>query len=98
MKSIMLDALTLDQLRTFIAVAEARSFRAAAGRLSRVQSAVSQAVANLEAELGVSLFDRSGYRPVPTPEGQALLADARAILLEVTACGHGRVGWAKVSS
>ena len=79
----MLDALTLDQLRTFVAIAEARSFRAAAGRLSRVQSAVSQAIANLEGELGIRLFDRSGYRPALTPEGRALLADARAILLKV---------------
>ena len=79
----MLDALTLDQLRTFVAIAEARSFRAAAARLSHVQSAVSQAIANLEGELGVRLFDRSGYRPALTPEGRALLADARAILLKV---------------
>jgi DNA-binding transcriptional LysR family regulator len=81
----MLDALTLDQLRTFVAIAEARSFRAAAGQLSRVQSAVSQAIANLEAELGIRLFDRSGYRPALTPAGQALLPDARAILLKVDA-------------
>jgi len=79
----MLDALTLDQMRTFVAVAEAGSFRAAAGRLSRVQSAVSHAIANLEFQLGVTLFDRSGRRPTLTPEGQALLADARAILLKV---------------
>jgi DNA-binding transcriptional LysR family regulator len=79
----MLDALTLDQMRTFVAVAEAGSFRAAAGRLSRVQSAVSQAIANLEVQLGVTVFDRSNRRPTLTPEGQALLADARAILLKV---------------
>jgi DNA-binding transcriptional LysR family regulator len=79
----MLDGLTLDQLRTLVAIAEARSFRAAAGRLSRVQSAVSQAIANLEAELGIRLFDRSGYRPTLTPAGQALIGDARAILLKV---------------
>jgi len=79
----MLDALTLDQMRTFVAVAESGSFRAAALRLSRVQSAVSHAIANLEAALGVALFDRSGHRPVLTPEGRALLADARAILLKV---------------
>jgi DNA-binding transcriptional LysR family regulator len=66
-----------------MAVAETGSFRAAATRLMRVQSAVSQGVANLEAELGVRLFDRSGYRPTLTPAGQALLADARAILLKV---------------
>jgi DNA-binding transcriptional LysR family regulator len=79
----MLQALTLDQLRTFVAVAEAGSFRAAAVRVSRVQSAVSHAIANLEAELGVALFDRSGHRPALTVEGRALLEDARAVLLRV---------------
>jgi DNA-binding transcriptional LysR family regulator len=79
----MLDPVTLDQMRAFIAVAETGSFRAAARRLSRVQSAVSHAIANLEAELGVTLFDRSGRRPGLTVEGEALLADARAILLKV---------------
>src|SRR5262245_66580560 len=79
----MLDALTLDQMRTFVAVADAGSFRSAAIRLVRVQSAVSHAIANLEDHLGVTLFDRSGHRPVLTAEGHALLADARAILLKV---------------
>jgi DNA-binding transcriptional LysR family regulator len=79
----MLDALTLDQMRTLVAVVEAGSFRAGARRLSRVQSAVSHAIANMEATLGVALFDRAGHRPTLTPEGQALLADARAILLKV---------------
>lgn len=78
----MLDALTLDQMRIFVAIAETGSFRAAAARLSRVQSALSHAVANLKAELGVSLFDRSGHRPVLTPAGRSLLSDARAILLK----------------
>ena len=62
----MLDALTLDQLRTFATVADAGSFRAAAAKLGRVQSAVSHAIANLEAQLGVALFDRSARRPVLT--------------------------------
>ena|ERR1700760_2213081 len=79
----MLDALTLDQLRTFVAVAEAGSFRAGAKRLSRVQSAVSHAIGNLEAELGVTLFDRSSHRPTLTSDGRAMLADGRAILLKV---------------
>lgn len=81
----MLDALSLDQMRTFVAVAEEGSFRSAALRLSRVQSAVSQAIANLERQLQVTLFDRSGHRPAITPEGQALLANARDILLRVDA-------------
>jgi DNA-binding transcriptional LysR family regulator len=79
----MLDALTLDQMRAFVAVAEAGSFRAGAGRLSRVQSAVSHAIGNLENHLRIALFDRSGHRPTLTPEGRALLADVRAILLKV---------------
>lgn len=81
----MLDALTLDQMRVFVAVADSGSFRAGAGRISRVQSAVSHAIANLEAELGVSIFDRSGHRPSLTPAGQALLANAKDILMRVDA-------------
>jgi DNA-binding transcriptional LysR family regulator len=81
----MLDALTLDQLRIFAAVAETGSFRGAARKLSRVQSAVSHSIANLEAQLSLKLFDRSAHRPSLTPEGEALLADARKVLLNVDA-------------
>lgn len=81
----MIDALTLDQLRAFISVAEAGSFRGGAKSLSRVQSAISYSVGNLETQLGVALFDRSGQRPTLTAEGQSLLADARAILLKTDA-------------
>jgi DNA-binding transcriptional LysR family regulator len=79
----MLDGLTLDQMRAFIAIADAGSFRAAAGRLARAQSALSHAIGNLESQLGVRLFDRAGHRPQLTPEGRALLADMRAILQKV---------------
>lgn len=79
----MLDSLTLDQIRTFVAIVEAGSFRAGARRLSRAQSAVSHAIGNLEAELGFALFDRSAYKPTLTKEGRALLAEARAVLLDV---------------
>lgn len=81
----MLDALTLDQMRTFVTVVDSGSFRAAASKLYRVQSGVSAAIANLEAQLGVRLFDRSGHRPVLTPEGKVLLGNARDILLRVDA-------------
>lgn len=81
----MLDGMTLDQIRTFVTVADSGSFRSGAARLMRVQSAVSHAIANLESELGLQLFDRSGYRPVLTAEGQALLAHARDILLRADA-------------
>ncbi|AHL76477.1 LysR family transcriptional regulator [Stutzerimonas stutzeri] len=81
----MLDGLTLDQIRTFVAVADSGSFRSGAARLLRVQSAVSHAIANLETELGLQLFDRAGYRPVLTPEGTAMLANARDLLLRADA-------------
>lgn len=81
----MLDALTLDQMRVFVTVAEAGSFRSAAARLSRAQSAISHAIANLEAQLGLSLFDRSAHRPALTADGKALLADIREVLLRVGA-------------
>lgn len=81
----MLEVVTLDQLRVFVSVAETGSFRSSAKRLARVQSAISHAIANLESQLGLTLFDRSGHRPVLTTEGRSLLADARAILLKVEA-------------
>jgi DNA-binding transcriptional LysR family regulator len=55
----MLDAVTLDQFRTFIAAVDEGSFSAAGRKLRRAQSVVSQTLANLEAQLGVKLFDRS---------------------------------------
>ena len=75
----MLDALTLDQLRTFIAAVDAGSFSAAGRKLRRAQSVVSQTLANLELQLGVKLFDRSARYPRLTTEGRSLLADARAV-------------------
>ncbi len=76
----MLDGLSLDQLKTFIAAAEEGSFSAAGRRLGRAQSVVSQTIANLEAQLGLALFERSGRYPVLTGEGRVLLADARAVV------------------
>ena len=81
----MLDGLTLDQLRIFVAVAETGSFSAAARRLGRVHSAVSQAVASLEDQLGTRLFDRTGRTPRPTEAAGVLLADARRVLAETMA-------------
>jgi DNA-binding transcriptional LysR family regulator len=79
----MLDGVSLDQLRTFIAAADEGSFSAAGRRLRRAQSVVSQTMANLEAQLGVKLFDRSGHLPVLTDQGRALLADARAVACDI---------------
>lgn len=75
----MLDGVSLDQLRTFIAAADEGSFSAAARKIGRAQSVVSQTLANLETQIGVRLFDRSGRMPVLTDQGRSLLADARAV-------------------
>jgi DNA-binding transcriptional LysR family regulator len=79
----MLDGISLDQLRTFIAAADEGSFSAAGRRLSRAQSVVSQTLANLEAQLGLKLFDRSARFPALTDQGRALLADARTVAGDV---------------
>jgi len=52
-------------------------------RLRRAQSAVSELVSNLEDQIGVMLFDRSGRYPKLTSEGAVLLADARGIVAGV---------------
>jgi DNA-binding transcriptional LysR family regulator len=75
----MLDGVSLDQIRTFIAAADEGSFSAAGRRLHRAQSVVSQTLANLEGQLCVKLFDRRGHLPVLTDQGRALLTDARAV-------------------
>jgi len=75
----VLDGVSLDQLRTFIAAADAGSFSAAGRRLRRAQSVVSHTVANLELQLGLKLFERTRRYPVLTDAGRALLADARAV-------------------
>lgn len=83
---------TLDQLRVFAAVCEAGSFSAAARSLNRAQSAVSYAIANLESQLGLELFERGHRRPVLTEPGRAVLADAqrvRRILDELRARASG---------
>ena len=81
----MLDGLSLDQLRTFVAAVDEGSFSAAGRRLGRVQSAISALVARLEGQVGVALFDRSRRQPVLTAAGAILLADARAVLAGVDA-------------
>lgn len=75
----MLDGVTLDQLRTFIAAAEQGSFSAAGRKLKRAQSVVSQTLANLEAQIGVQLFDRGSRYPRLTDQGKELLRAAREV-------------------
>ncbi len=62
-------AVSLDQLQAFVAAAEAGSFSGAARVLRKAQSAVSTQVANLETDLGLALFNRTGRNPILTPAG-----------------------------
>ncbi len=80
---IVLDGVSLDQLRAFIAAVDEGSFSAGARKLHRAQSAVSELVSNLEAQLGVVLFDRSERYPKLTAAGVQLLADARSVVANV---------------
>lgn len=69
----------IHQIESFLSVVESGSFRAASEKLHKAQSAVSIAIQNLEEVLGVQLFDRSGYRPVLTGQGNSLLPHLKAI-------------------
>lgn len=91
----MIDPLTLDQMRVLVAVAETGSFSAAARKLGRVQSAISQAVQTMEQALQLTLFDRSRKTPALTDIGAAVLEDARAVLARtrsMQARAHGMRG------
>ena len=70
----------LDQLRSFVAVAEVRSFTRAASLAHLTQPAISRQIARLEGELGVRLFERYGRRVECTPDGKLLLPVAKAIV------------------
>ncbi|MEY8216564.1 MAG: LysR family transcriptional regulator [Colwellia sp.] len=74
--------LSLQQLKTFVVCAELGSFSAASRKLGKAQSVVSQAIANLEVDLGLSLFDRSTRKPTLTKQGVKLLAHAQATLIQ----------------
>ena len=72
--------LILRQLEVFVAIAQAGSTRAAGDRVARSQSAASAALAELEASLGVSLFDRVGRRLILNENGRCLLPEAASLL------------------
>lgn len=71
---------SLDQLRIFLAIVDEGSFAGAARRLNRAVSVISYGIANLEAQLGLTLFERQGTRkPRLTDAGRAVLTEARSL-------------------
>ena len=72
-----MDQLDWNLARAFAATAETGSLSAAARRLGLTQPTLSRQVAALEAQLGVTLFERAGKRLVPTESGLGLMEHAR---------------------
>jgi len=77
--------LNLDQLSTFINVADLGSFTAAADKEGVTQPAVSLQIKGLEQRLGVRLIERVGRRAQPTAAGIDLLSHARRLLQQAAA-------------
>lgn len=72
--------MTIDQLKAFVAVVEAGSFRAAADLIHKTQPSISAAVQTLEQQFNVSLLDRNSYRPTLTTEGHHFFRQAKQLL------------------
>jgi DNA-binding transcriptional LysR family regulator len=72
-------------LRTFVTLAETGSFSRAGALIGRSQSAVSGQLARLETALGVRLLARDTRNVALSPEGERLLPEARALLLQADA-------------
>src|SRR6266545_2696893 len=73
---------SLRQLQYAVAIADTRGFRTAAERCHVSQPSLSAQLAQLEALLGVKLFERDRRHVLVTPAGEELLARARRVLAE----------------
>lgn len=67
-------------LRTLVAIADLKTFSAAAGTVNVTHAAVSQQMRSLEADLGISLFDRRTRTPELTPVARAIVQRARILI------------------
>ncbi|MBP2321344.1 DNA-binding transcriptional LysR family regulator [Kibdelosporangium banguiense] len=77
------DVMTLDEIETFVCIAEVGGFTEASRRLHRSQPAVSRRIHELEQSLDAVLFERAGRRVTLTEAGRALLPYAEAALAAV---------------
>ena len=78
-----------DKIKAFVYAAECGSFSAAAKKQGKAQSWISNAISDLEIDLNLSLFDRSGYKPILTNEGAVLLFHAKNMIAsETTLLSH----------
>ncbi|MBH0238228.1 LysR substrate-binding domain-containing protein [Methylobrevis albus] len=75
-----MNVLDLDQLRTFVAIAEMGSFTAAADVVHKTQSAVSMQMRRLEERVGRAIFMRDGRQSRLTEDGRRLLEYARRLI------------------
>lgn len=80
MGNAMASPLDLDQLQTFIAIADSGSFTRAAEEVHRTQSAVSMQMRRLEERIGRPLFEKNGRVNRLSEDGEKLLAYARRML------------------
>lgn len=88
--------MTLQQIKYVLTIAEVGSMNQAADRLFISQPSLSTAVHELEKEVGISIFLRSGRGVVPTPEGEDFLMYARQVyqqyeLLQEKYCAGGNI-------
>jgi len=74
--------LDLDSIRVLNTIIEQGSFSAASKTLHRAQSAVSYQIRKLESTLNLTIFDRTKYRAVLTPEGKAILNEGKRLLTQ----------------
>ena len=75
--------MTLDQLVALDAIVASGTFRGAADRLNKAQSAISHQIKKLEDELGFDLFLRDAYRPRLSPEGEVFFRETTRVLEQV---------------
>lgn len=102
--------LSLRKLQQIVALAEEGGFSRAADRLAMSQPALSRSIAQLEADLSLTLFDRKHSGVTPTTAGTELVRDARRILGQMATiedglvqrsqgeAGHVRVGFGPLSA